>query len=359
MPDITISANPVTAGGTAAALAGAAQSPTDGSAASPFAALLQQLTDPALAGLPPGQLLAAATDPVTAAADLETLLPLLLGAKGLNTAGTAPAADADASGAETTEATINVDPSAQLLLGLPGLPPAALPQAPAGPPPATDRVFTAATSAPAVAANLAAAPESAMPTAAAADDGSEAFAALLGREQAQTHPTAMAAAAPTAVAAPAAAAQPGSPVQAATIPVPVGTRDWGDQVGDRLVWMAGRQESRAELVLTPPQLGRIEVSLTVSGDQTNALFVSSNPAVREALESALPRLREILADAGITLGQAQVNSEAPGQSAQQRENGDNPRQMQAGSASGAAAPLAARTAGAWVSGGRGLVDVFA
>jgi flagellar hook-length control protein FliK len=92
------------------------------------------------------------------------------------------------------------------------------------------------------------------------------------------------------VAAPAAAAQPGSPVQAAAIPVPVGAQGWGAQVGDRLIWMAGRQEGRAELVLTPPQLGRIEVSLTVSGDQTNALFVSSNPAVREALESALPVL---------------------------------------------------------------------
>jgi flagellar hook-length control protein FliK len=121
-----------------------------------------------------------------------------------------------------------------------------------------------------------------------------------------------------------------APAQVSTAPLPalpvaqtVGAPGWGQELGNRIAWMANRMESRAELVLTPPQMGRIEVSLKISGDQANAIFTSANPVVREALEAAMPRLREMLADAGIQLGQAQVGAENARHSAQQEKNGDN------------------------------------
>jgi flagellar hook-length control protein FliK len=113
-----------------------------------------------------------------------------------------------------------------------------------------------------------------------------------------------------------------------------------------------RLESRAELTLTPPQMGRVEVSISVSGDQTSAAFVSASPAAREALEQALPRLREILAEAGITLGQASVNAESPRQDrdgAPAGQRGGN-RNMES---AGAAAPAQ------WLRRSEGLIDTFA
>jgi flagellar hook-length control protein FliK len=107
------------------------------------------------------------------------------------------------------------------------------------------------------------------------------------------------------------------------IVTPVGSQHWETAVGNSLVIMSGSRQERAELVLTPPQLGRIEVSISMKGDEATAVFVSANPVVREALESALPRLREVLAEAGITLGQTQVGAESQGQSASERQNGDN------------------------------------
>jgi len=120
----------------------------------------------------------------------------------------------------------------------------------------------------------------------------------------------------------AAAAQPrhGSEYQIVT---PVGNQHWETAIGNSLVIMSGAQQNRAELVLTPPQFGRIEVSISMKGDEATAFFISANPAVRDALESALPRLREVLAEAGITLGQTQVGAESQGQSASERQNGDN------------------------------------
>jgi len=154
------------------------------------------------------------------------------------------------------------------------------------------------------------------------------------------------------------------PSTVTSLPVaqPVGASGWGQEVGNRLVWMANSANSHAELVLTPPHMGRVEVSLSVSGDQASATFVSNNPAVREALEAAMPRLREALAEAGIQLGQSQVGAENSRQSAQDEKNGDNFKfahdvSHDANSLQSITPPLPATSAGLKL--GRGLVDVFA
>lgn len=149
----------------------------------------------------------------------------------------------------------------------------------------------------------------------------------------------------------------------AAIASPVGATGWSEEIGNRITWMAGRAESRAELVLTPPQMGRIEVNLSIKGDQAAASFVSANPVVREALEAALPRLREVLADAGIQLGQAQVSAENAHQWAQQEKHGDNSgSDRDRGSTVNAAiSPISSGnlSTAATLKAGRGLVDVFA
>lgn len=149
---------------------------------------------------------------------------------------------------------------------------------------------------------------------------------------------------------------------AARVESQVGTPAWNSEIGDRLTWMAGNKETKAELVLTPPQMGRIEISLTLNGDQANASFVSANPAVREALESALPRLREILNEAGISLGQTQVGAESFQQSSNEGQKGDNASRGQNGAATGSTADTAGFVAASprqWLQRGNGLVDLFA
>jgi flagellar hook-length control protein FliK len=147
-----------------------------------------------------------------------------------------------------------------------------------------------------------------------------------------------------------------------TIASPVGSTAWHGDVANSVAWVAGQNQSRADLVLTPPELGRVEVSITVSGDQASASFVSASPAVREALEGAVPRLREVLAESGITLTQAQIGADTSGQSAKQQQNGDNrPWQEAAGQLDIPVADTgrSMHPVTAWQTGGRGMVDVFA
>ncbi|MCL2644199.1 MAG: flagellar hook-length control protein FliK [Betaproteobacteria bacterium] len=95
-----------------------------------------------------------------------------------------------------------------------------------------------------------------------------------------------------------------------TIPSGTGQKAWAEEVGNRVMWMLGRAQSRAELILTPPLLGKVEVSIHLNGDQSTAQFFASSQSAREALEQAMPRLRELLAQAGINLGEANVNTSA-------------------------------------------------
>ncbi len=153
---------------------------------------------------------------------------------------------------------------------------------------------------------------------------------------------------------------PGAASGGLALPIahPVGSPGWGQEVGNRIVWMASRNESQAELVLTPPQMGRVSVSITVTGDQAAASFASANPAVREALEAALPRLREILAEAGIQLGQAQVGAEHPGRSDREAPSGKAPF-AKTSEDMAFAGEIGGGAASSVLKSGRGLVDVFA
>lgn len=94
------------------------------------------------------------------------------------------------------------------------------------------------------------------------------------------------------------------------ISAPFGTPRWNTGLGEQMVWMSTQQNQVAELRLNPPDLGPLQITLTVNNDQASAQFVSHHAAVREAIEAALPRLKEMLADSGITLGDATVSADS-------------------------------------------------
>ena len=84
--------------------------------------------------------------------------------------------------------------------------------------------------------------------------------------------------------------------------------DWAADVGERLVWMQRADLKTAHLRLDPPQLGEIEVHITLREAGTEIWFSTASATVREALETALPRLREMFSQNGLQLDQAGVYS---------------------------------------------------
>lgn len=99
----------------------------------------------------------------------------------------------------------------------------------------------------------------------------------------------------------------------------VGTPAWDQQLGQKVVWMAAGGDQSATLTLNPPDLGPLQVVLTVTNDQADAAFMSAQPEVRQALEAALPRLRDMMSEAGIAFGNATVSDGAAQQQSSQRD----------------------------------------
>lgn len=95
---------------------------------------------------------------------------------------------------------------------------------------------------------------------------------------------------------------------------------WGGEFAQKIVWLSTQQQQIAEIRLNPAHLGPVEVMLNMSNDQITAQFVSSHLAVREAIEASLPRLREMMSENGITLGDVSVGAESFQQQADTQQN---------------------------------------
>lgn len=97
---------------------------------------------------------------------------------------------------------------------------------------------------------------------------------------------------------------------------------WSRVVSSRVVWMAREGIQQAELRLNPANLGSVDVRLNINNEQASVTFLAQNAATREALEQAMPRLRESLAENGLALTHSEVGQQdQPDQQATDDETG--------------------------------------
>jgi flagellar hook-length control protein FliK len=142
----------------------------------------------------------------------------------------------------------------------------------------------------------------------------------------------------------------------------VGTPAWDHALGQKVVWMAAGAEQTASLTLNPPDLGPMQIVINVSNAQADASFTAAQPEVRQALEAAMPKLKEMLQEAGISLGQTSVNAGSPNQQGtpgeQQARRGNGGPGNGNGAAEGSDRDPAIRGGMRQISRGNGLVDTF-
>lgn len=123
-----------------------------------------------------------------------------------------------------------------------------------------------------------------------------------------------------------------SPLPLLDVSAPVAQAEWAQNVGDRIQWMVGQRLQGAEIRLNPAHLGPMEVKVQMHNDQASIQFLASHQAVRDALEAALPRLREMLGSQGVDLVNVDISDRSSGGEQQSADgNGTGP----------AAAPVAA------------------
>lgn len=94
------------------------------------------------------------------------------------------------------------------------------------------------------------------------------------------------------------------------VPTAMGQPGWSQAVGEKVLWLAAQNLSSAEIRLDPPELGPMQVRITIQNDQANVSFSSPHLVVREALDQSAARLREMFSEQGLNLADVDVSDQS-------------------------------------------------
>lgn len=148
-------------------------------------------------------------------------------------------------------------------------------------------------------------------------------------------------------------AKPAALTPTFTVQQPITDPNWAKAMSEQVINMVSLKADKAQIQLNPPQLGPIEVTLKMNGnDQAQVLFAAAVPATREALENNMHRLSSMLAAGGIQLTDAQVSSGQSGQQQQAFQRGQSQRQ-------GESEEPEAMDALSSIKAARGILSIFA
>ncbi|QHJ13602.1 Flagellar hook-length control protein [Paraglaciecola mesophila] len=97
------------------------------------------------------------------------------------------------------------------------------------------------------------------------------------------------------------------------------------QLAEKVRFMVNANQLVADIRLDPAELGSMHVKVSVSGESANVSFVVQSLHAKEAIDNAAPKLKEMLAEKGIELGQSSVEQGSQEKSDEQQmaDNGNS------------------------------------
>ena len=107
------------------------------------------------------------------------------------------------------------------------------------------------------------------------------------------------------------------------IQAPLTAPQWQTEFSDKVMMMSRvasqGQNQVAEIRLNPAHMGPIEVRVVMKDDQASITFSAQHGVVRDAIETSLPRLREMFNNSGMMLADASVSEHSLQERQQQKQ----------------------------------------
>lgn len=97
------------------------------------------------------------------------------------------------------------------------------------------------------------------------------------------------------------------------VPLQLSREMASDEVAERVQMMLSKNLKNIDIRLDPPELGRMQIRMNMNGDGATVHFTVANQHARDALEQSMPRLREMLAQQGVQLGDTSVQQQSGNQ----------------------------------------------
>jgi len=99
-------------------------------------------------------------------------------------------------------------------------------------------------------------------------------------------------------------------------------KDFSNALKDKVMVMVNQKLRQLEIRLDPPELGSMQVRLNLQNEQAAVNFVVQNQQAKEALEQNINKLKDMLADSGVDVGDANIE-QRDHQSSEQDELASN------------------------------------
>ena len=97
-------------------------------------------------------------------------------------------------------------------------------------------------------------------------------------------------------------------------------KDFANAVKDKVMVMINQKIQQVEIQLDPPEMGNIHVKVNLQNEQAAVQFVVQNQQAKDALEQNMNKLREMLSQSGVDVGDANIEQR---QASEQNEQGFN------------------------------------
>ncbi len=97
-------------------------------------------------------------------------------------------------------------------------------------------------------------------------------------------------------------------------------KDFANAVKDKVMVMINQKIQQVDIQLDPPEMGNIHVRVNLQNEQAAVQFIVQNQQAKEALEQNIGKLREMLAENGVDVGDANIEQR---QAQEQNDNGFN------------------------------------
>ena len=142
------------------------------------------------------------------------------------------------------------------------------------------------------------------------------------------------------------------PVKSLEIPVDLANSQWANKFSEHITWLGHQGIKSALIKIHPEDLGPLEISIKVVKDSASVNINSHSSHVRDLVDQALPKLREMMSEQGLNLSDVHIGSDS------------NPRQFSHHNAPSEEVPMTSSDAEVQLTpltkkAQKGIIDYFA
>jgi len=106
-----------------------------------------------------------------------------------------------------------------------------------------------------------------------------------------------------------------SAVQQAEV-ISIMRKDFTDAVKEKVMVMISQKLQQVDIQLDPPEFGNMQVRINLQNEQAVVSFIVQNQQAKEALDQNMDKLKNMLADSGVDVGEANVKQQSNQSSAE-------------------------------------------